>query len=192
MLTPDTLRYLGTTVERVTGQIREILLAAKATDMHVQLQRTEFARQQAKAKELVERVERLRGERQEITKAKLESVRDGQKALMTRIDRILGAMMRNASPEVSEHERRWFEELRRMKDEVVGRGRYDHDSLAARTSLVSVTLAHFASRYADITIASPRLGATAAQPEGASSKGGEAKEEDAGGWWGKSGCITSL
>ena len=138
VLTPDTLRYLGSTVERVMGQIHEILLASRATDMRVQLQKNEFARQKAKVREVFQEMERLRGERQQTTKAKLESVRDGQKALMARVDRILGAMTRNASPEVSEHERRWFEELKRMKEEVAGRGRYDQDSLTARTNLVSI------------------------------------------------------
>lgn len=140
VLTPDTMRYFGSTVERVMGQIREILLASRATDMRVQLQMNEFARQQAKTRELLAGIDKLKTEKQQETTAKLESVRDGQRTLMARVDRILGAMMINASPEVSEHERRWFAELERMRDEVVGRGRYDQDSLATRTNLVGALI----------------------------------------------------
>ena len=138
MLTPETMRYLADNVQRVTDQIHNVFLASRSVDLRVQVQKSEFGRQQAKAREVLQSIERLRGERQEATKAKLERARDGQKALMARIDRILGAMMRNASPEVSEHERKWFEELKRMKNEVAGRGRYDQDSLVARTNLVSL------------------------------------------------------
>lgn len=145
MLTPDTMRYLGDNVQRIVDQIHEVFLASRGVDMRVQMQKSEFKRQQEKAHELLQGIEKLRGEKQEATKAKLEKVRDGQKALMARIDRILGAMMRNASPEVSEHERKWFEELKRMKNEVVGRGRYDQDSLTARTNLVSLSYLLFFS-----------------------------------------------
>ena len=136
-LTPEIMRYLGTTVAKFTGQIHDTLLAARTAEARVQLQKAESQRQQEKAREVLNQIEKLKSERQDATKARLEQVRDGQKVLMSRVDRILTAMMRNASPEVSEHERKWFEELKRMRDEVVGRGRYDQDSLAARTSLVS-------------------------------------------------------
>ncbi|GJE84496.1 nucleoporin nup82 [Phanerochaete sordida] len=134
VLTPETMRYLGTRAESFRGQIRDIILAARAAEGRTHLQQQEFQRQQEKAREVLDRLTTLKGPRQEATKARLEQVRDGQKALMSRIDRTLNAMMRNASPELSEHERKWFEELKRMRDEVVGRGRYDQDSLVARTS----------------------------------------------------------
>ncbi|EKM59400.1 uncharacterized protein PHACADRAFT_114086 [Phanerochaete carnosa HHB-10118-sp] len=134
VLTPEILRYLGKRVERFTGQIRDTLLAARTMEGHVQLQKTEFQRQQQKALEVLDRIEKLRGERQEATRTRLEQVGNSQKELMSRVDRVLTAMMRNASPEVSEHERKWFEELKRMRDEVVGRGKYDQDSLIARTN----------------------------------------------------------
>ena len=137
--TPAMLRYIGQAVDQFKNKIREVELAARAVDMRCTLQKDEFARQQAKALEALARIEKLKGERQDETRSKLEKVRENQRALMTRVDRILGVMMRNASPEVSEHERRWFEELKRMKEEVVGRGRYDEESLLLRTSLVSFT-----------------------------------------------------
>lgn len=191
-LTPDTLRYLGTIVERFTGQSREVLLAAQTADMRAQLQRREFARQQAKARELLQRVDALKGARQAATRAKLEAVRDAQKALMARVDKILGAMMRNASPEVSEHERKWFEELKRMRDEVVGRGRYDQESLAARTSLVSQPYLCNTQIMPNYGAASSGAGSATAQLEGVVPERGEAEEEDACGRSDRARCFAGV
>ena len=47
-------------------------------------------------------------------------------------------LMKKASPEMSEHEAKWLEELRRMKTEVAGAGKYDDQSLMAKTKLVSL------------------------------------------------------
>jgi nucleoporin NUP82 len=44
--------------------------------------------------------------------------------------------MRRASPELSENETKWFEELKRMKVEVFGSGRYDEESMRSRVKLV--------------------------------------------------------
>lgn len=136
-LTPESLRYLGSKAERFRAQISDVMVTVGTMSARMQLQQQEFRRQQDKAREALDRIKNLRNDRQAATKARLEQVRDSQKALMSRVDRILKAMMHNASPELSEHERKWFEELRRMRDEVVGRGRYDQDSLTARTNHLS-------------------------------------------------------
>jgi hypothetical protein len=60
--------------------------------------------------------------------------------LLSRLDRTLQGLMRKASPELSENESRWFEELKRMKNEVLGAGRYDEESLRARAKLGSFFL----------------------------------------------------
>ena len=84
----------------------------------------------------METMEKLKGPRNATSQEKLKRVQDGQRALLSRLDRILQLLMKKASPELSDHETRWFEELKRMKDEVAGNGRYDEWSLAARTSMV--------------------------------------------------------
>jgi len=78
----------------------------------------------------------IKGRRYAEANARVERVKETQKNLMARLDRVLQALVNKASPELSEHETRWFEELRRMKDEVVGVGRYDESSLVARSKLV--------------------------------------------------------
>ena len=139
MLTPDTLRYLGKTVEQFTAQIGDIQLANAATEARSELQQQEFARQEAKHAEMVEKIERLTGQRQTIFREKLRRVQERQSNLLARFDRILQVMLAKASPELSEHETKWFEELRRMKEEVTGSGRWDEGSLIARTKMVRLT-----------------------------------------------------
>ncbi|KAH7887865.1 hypothetical protein F5I97DRAFT_1863655 [Phlebopus sp. FC_14] len=136
MLTPDTLRYLSATVESFTTQIREILLAHCITEARATLQHTEFARQQAKAREMLALIDTLRNSRYTDTQARVERIVARHKELTGRLDRTLQAFMQQVSPELSEYETKWFEELRRMKAEVTGAGRYDEGSLAARTSLL--------------------------------------------------------
>ena len=53
------------------------------------------------------------------------------------MDKVLRALIKSASPELNEHETRWFQELERMKAQVLGVGRYDQDSLRNRVRLVS-------------------------------------------------------
>ena len=50
--------------------------------------------------------------------------------------RLLEALIKKASPDLNEHETRWFEELKRMKAQVMGVGRYDAESLKMRTRKV--------------------------------------------------------
>ncbi|EGO27441.1 hypothetical protein SERLADRAFT_446672 [Serpula lacrymans var. lacrymans S7.9] len=135
-LTPDTLRYLGTTVANFTSQIHDTLLAYKAVDLRLALQKQEYSRQQDKCREMVGLINDLQSSRHDVARAQIERIRATHKVLLTRLDRILQSMMQQASPELSEYEKKWFEELRRMKMELAGEGRYDEGSLAARTSLL--------------------------------------------------------
>ncbi|KAI6035259.1 hypothetical protein F5J12DRAFT_792150 [Pisolithus orientalis] len=130
MLTPDTLRYFGSVVESFIAQIREVILAHRATETRAALQVTEFQRQQGKE------VEELRGLRYAHTEARVQKIMESHKSLTARLDRTLQLLMQQASPDLSESETKWFEELRRMRAEVFGAGRYDEGSLAARISLL--------------------------------------------------------
>ena len=144
MLTPDTLRYLGTQVTSITTHIRAVLLAHKSVEDRVRLQKTEFARIQDKCGEMVRligllkvRVKEIQGAKEEGIVGRVERIKGTHKELMGRADKILQALMNGASPELSECETKWFEELGRMKAEVIGAGKFDEGSLKARTALVS-------------------------------------------------------
>lgn len=133
MLTPDTLRYIGKIVEQVTGQIHEIYVAQRAAENRVKLQQEELNRQVAKCREMEQSLAKLK---QATTQSRLEKALDTQKGLMKRLDRLLQSLMAKASPELSEHETKWFGELKRMKEEILGQGKYDEGSLVARVKLV--------------------------------------------------------
>ncbi|PSR71800.1 hypothetical protein PHLCEN_2v12301 [Hermanssonia centrifuga] len=135
-LTPDTLRFFASTVEKFNGQIHDVTIAYRACDLRAILQKQESIRQQQKCKEMLEQIEYLRGKRQELTREKIANVQETQKVLLGRLDRILRAMMKTASPELSEHETKWFQELKRMKEDIKGSTRYDQESLVARTGLL--------------------------------------------------------
>lgn len=144
MLTPDTLRFLGTQVASITTHIRAVQLAHKSIDARVDLQKNEFARIQGKCGEMLriievmkERIKNIQGSKEEGITGKVEKMKGKHKELMGRADRILQVLMNGASPELSECETKWFEELARMKAEITGAGKFDEGSLKARTALVS-------------------------------------------------------
>ncbi|KAK7049644.1 hypothetical protein VNI00_005675 [Paramarasmius palmivorus] len=136
MLTPDTLRYLASTAAHLTGQVHEIQLAQRGAEGRAALQSQELIRLCGKCRELQTIIDKLKGPRRQATESRLEKAQEHQKALLRRLDRMLQTMMEKASPELSEHETKWFEELKRMKAEVMGAGRYDEGSLATRINLL--------------------------------------------------------
>ncbi|RDX53954.1 hypothetical protein OH76DRAFT_1399124 [Lentinus brumalis] len=136
VLTPETLRFLGTTVEKLSSQIQDVQLAHRATEARAALQEQEFRRQRETCAKMLEIVRTLATTRQEEAQARIAKAQETQKALLARSDRVLQGLMKKASPALSENEAKWFEELRRMREEVVGAGKYDDRSLAARAKLL--------------------------------------------------------
>lgn len=135
-LTPDTLRYLGTTVKKFSEEIHSVTLAYRAAESRTALQEQELKRIRETCADLLDRIERMQGSRKAEMQEKAGRLKDAQVALMRRLDSVLNALTKKASPELSENETKWFEELGRMREEVVGAGRYDERSLVARTKLV--------------------------------------------------------
>ncbi|KAJ6509962.1 hypothetical protein C8R47DRAFT_1096169 [Mycena vitilis] len=136
MLTPDVLRYLATTVGALSTQMHEVQLAYRAADARVTLQQAEQTRLVQKCAEMEATVSVLRGARRAKTEERVARVREEQRALHGRLERMLRGLMDRASPELSEYETKWFGELKRMQGEVVGAGRYDEGSLIARTRML--------------------------------------------------------
>ena len=123
VITPETLRYLGKAVEQVTSLIRDVVRGHRIAETRGQLQLHEMLRQRQRMSIIAERVARLRGEKRERTTRKIEALRTNQKAIMARADALLQNMVQRASPDLSENESKWFEELRRMEAEVMGVGK---------------------------------------------------------------------
>ncbi|KAE9410294.1 hypothetical protein BT96DRAFT_961764 [Gymnopus androsaceus JB14] len=113
VLTPDTLRYLATVMARYTGQIHEIMLAQRGAEGRNALQFQEVLRQSAKCRELLEIVNRLKGPRRETSQMRIQKAHEEQQVLLKRLDRML-------------------QSLKRMKEVVIGAGKYDEGSLLSR------------------------------------------------------------
>ncbi|KAF8897384.1 hypothetical protein BD779DRAFT_1432160 [Infundibulicybe gibba] len=136
MLTPDTLRYIGSTVAHISAQIHDILFAYRGVQTRAMLQRQELLRQSSRCKALDELIAKLKAAARTNNEERFRRIQDTQKVLLARLDRMLQGLMEKASPELSEHETKWFEELKRMKQEIMGAGKYDEGSLAARIRLL--------------------------------------------------------
>ncbi|KAJ3517544.1 hypothetical protein NLJ89_g434 [Agrocybe chaxingu] len=136
ILTPDTLRFIGKTVAHNSAQVQEIHIAYRAAATRLALQKQELSRLTQKCRDMEASVERLKGPTRQATDMRLTRVQEEQKVLLVRLDRLLQALMEKASPELSEHETKWFDELKRMKEDVLGRGRYDESSLLNRMRLL--------------------------------------------------------
>jgi nucleoporin NUP82 len=136
VLTPDVMRYLTKASQHTSSQIRDIKLAFHAATLRMQLQKDELNRLVATAKTMNEKVGVLQSQRKTETEARLERIQDTQKELLARLERLLSALMKKALPELSDHETKWFEELKRMKQEVLGAGKYDGGSLVTRSTQV--------------------------------------------------------
>ncbi|CDO68679.1 hypothetical protein BN946_scf184652.g6 [Trametes cinnabarina] len=135
MITPDTLRYLGTVVEHISAQIRDVQLAHRSLEVRASLQEKEFKRQREKCAEMLDTARGM-SSKGKVQLERIARVQETQRALLARLDRTLQGLMAKASPELSENETKWFEELRRMKEEVVGASKYDDRSLVARAKLL--------------------------------------------------------
>ncbi|KZV77417.1 hypothetical protein PENSPDRAFT_672792 [Peniophora sp. CONT] len=133
-ITPDTLRYLHQQVERFSSAIRDAQSAYKDALQRREMQLLELTRQTVKMQEIREKVETLKGTRQHETEERVKQLRDSQSALMGRLDAVLQAMMKRANPELTDQEKKWFDELKRMEAEVLGSGGHTSESLRARIS----------------------------------------------------------
>lgn len=135
-VTPETLRYLTAVVEKISSEIHEVKIAFASLMQRHDQQRQEYLRQQEKCKDLRIRLGALASSSQNGIQSTLKRTHDEQSLLLSRMDRVLQAMINKASPELNEHETRWFDELQRMKAQVLGLGRYDQMSLKHRIQMV--------------------------------------------------------
>ncbi|KAG5733990.1 Nucleoporin nup82 [Termitomyces sp. T112] len=136
VLTPDTLRYLGEVGRELANQSTAIKLGVRQADERVKLQQQEVYRMAQRANQMNALIKQLKGPRRAASEARFGAIQAKQKDLLGRLDRVLQEMMERASPGISENETKWFEELGRMKVDVMGLGRYDDESLVARTRLL--------------------------------------------------------
>ncbi|PPQ66758.1 hypothetical protein CVT24_008715 [Panaeolus cyanescens] len=135
-LTPITFRYLAKTVATLSTKAQEAHLAYRAAALRVSLQQQELVRISLKAKEMESAIDRIRTASSTKLGDRITNIQAEQKRIIARFDKLLQALMQKSCPELSEHETRWFDELKRIRQEVHGVGRYDEESLTSRTRLL--------------------------------------------------------
>lgn len=135
-LTTASLRQLSTAVENFQRHMQSVHQAQRETEARATLQRQEHARQQVEYTKVFNLLQTLRTKRQDDARRKLESLRAKHAEMLKRTDIMLKRLMLRASPELNEHETRWFHELTRMKEEVYGLNKHDDQSLNAKSDRV--------------------------------------------------------
>jgi len=135
-ITPDTLRFFSNKVDEIVTRIHGVESAYRQTNARSELQHEELRRQVTKVNEIRVLLGKLRGERQDHIDARTRAIQAGQQALLVRLDRVLAELTKRANPTLSDHETKWFDELGRMREQVLGAGKYDETSLKARMQAV--------------------------------------------------------
>lgn len=134
LLTPDVLRFFTSTVQKSMAQIHDIQIAFRDTMHRQHLQKNEWKRQQEKLVELTKWANQLTQGKLTATQSRIKKLQEEQTALLSRTDRIIQALLEQASPGLSDHEKGWFEELQKMRSALAGEGKYDEESLVSRTA----------------------------------------------------------
>lgn len=119
-LTIEMLKFIGQTVEKLDGSIKDLIRAGNTVQERLELHQRELPRQLEKLQDIDSKV----AEKDDLFgsqySARVESVKEAQRELERRADRILQKLIDNSQPELSGHERRWMEELDRVKEAVQG------------------------------------------------------------------------
>ncbi|KAI9513186.1 hypothetical protein F5148DRAFT_1273147 [Russula earlei] len=131
-VTPTTLRSFSRKVDEIVTRIHGVETAYNQTNARIELQNEELKRQVKKVDEICTRLDDLRGARQDNTYTRMRETQARQQALLARLDRVLAELMKCTNPTPSDHETKWFGELGRMQEQVLGAGKYDDASLKAR------------------------------------------------------------
>ena len=127
VVTPASLRFLGTTVENFRTEVRNLVQGADVVQHRLELQMKELSRQLSKLKEL----SHLANPRLDVSVSSIETaseqlttrirrVKAEQENLLRRSDKILQRLMEAHQPLISTFEKKWFDELGRLEGEIFG------------------------------------------------------------------------
>jgi nucleoporin NUP82 len=164
-LTAASLRQLSTTVENFQKHMQAVQLAQRETEARAALQRQEYARQRQEHAKVLALLHGLRTKRQDDAQRKLDTLRAKHADMIKCTETVLKRLMLRASPELNEHETRWFHELSRMKEEVFGMDKYDDQSLGAKADRVRRLFSTWGLSANSHWLASPGSGTTGTTTE---------------------------
>jgi nucleoporin NUP82 len=146
-VTPATLRFFSGKVDEFVTRTHGVESAYRQANARIDLQHEELDRQVKKINEIRLLLGELRGARQDRIEARTRAIQAGQQTLITRLDRVLTELMKRANPTLSDNETKWFDELGRIREQVLGAGRYDEESLKARVQAVRSDCFFFSSAF---------------------------------------------
>ncbi|KAL1408218.1 hypothetical protein Q8F55_005024 [Vanrija albida] len=116
---PDHLRALADASSQVRAQAEAVRTASAAVERRVDLQVAEFARQLSVLRDAAARAKAAR-DTATASAERYEQMVVEQVALADRLDAILSAMLAEYRPQIGQVERKWFDELDRLRQRVNG------------------------------------------------------------------------
>jgi len=128
----QTLRQIAEVISKLQAWTQQIRAASQALENHLDLCAKEFQRQIRVMKQCQGGYERIRDNKNQVRVAKLL---EKQGHMAGRLDKVLAALGGHYRPEVGEVERKWFQEIERMRETVGSAGR--GEGLAGRADAVS-------------------------------------------------------
>lgn len=128
------LRVLGEVTSQIQARIQAIRAASQAIENRLDLEVQEFQRQLQLLKDCSNRTSELK---QSQTKARAQEMVETQGRLAERLDKVLTAMSAEYRPQIGEMEKKWFDELERLRARIRGGGTQRAKGLAGRVNLVS-------------------------------------------------------
>lgn len=176
LLTPESLRHLGAVVTTLLAHIYEMHLQIGEMDQRLHLQSRETINLTGSARGLLGLLDTLKFRANKVTSDRVAVLAAKQTEINKRLDRSLQILVDGASPALSEHESRWFKELGRMREEIVGNGKYDERCLEVRAKNVRFIqiitcdltrpeqvereLERVLTALSDLSLSHPKLGGT--------------------------------
>jgi len=128
----QTLRQIAEVISKLQSWTQQIRAASQALENHLDMCAKEFQRQIRVTKQCQGGHERIRDNKNQVRAAKLLE-RQGDMA--RRLDKVLAKLGGQYRPEVGEVERKWFEEVERLRRAVGSEG--GDEGLAGRADAVS-------------------------------------------------------
>ena len=132
-VSPDHLRVLGEITSQIQKQTQAVRAASQDIEHRLDLEIEEFQRQLRLLQECSHHIAEIKKSR---TRGRAEKLAEAQAKLGQRMDRILAAMSAEYKPEIGELERKWFDELERLKGRIRGGGSQRGRGLAGHVRLV--------------------------------------------------------
>lgn len=124
---PEHLRALADAAAQINARAEAVRNASARVELRVDLQVQEYTRQL----KLLRETSSALGAIQDATDAqaeRTEALVEAQSSLAARLDAVLNAMLAEYRPQIGEVERKWFDELERIKAKIGGRKGIAHRS----------------------------------------------------------------